>query len=90
MLVSARRRGQPPIPPKKTKSDPCKDDRRQIFREMIKMSKKRFIIAIALLLCMSLTACNQNVDLTEDPNLSDSISGSADVSGVLANYYLER
>lgn len=30
---------------------------------------------------MSLTACNQNVDLTEDPNLSDSISGSADVSG---------
>ncbi|MBD5080671.1 MAG: CAP domain-containing protein [Ruminococcaceae bacterium] len=44
------------------------------------MNKKRFAIIAALLLCLSLTACNQNVDLTEDPSLSSSVSGSAGAS----------
>ena len=42
------------------------------------MNKKRFVIAAALLLCLSLSACNQNVDLTEEPDLSNSVSDTAE------------
>lgn len=48
------------------------------------MNKKRFVITAALLLCLSLTACGEDIDLTDDPSLTNNISDSADASGTAA------
>ncbi len=50
------------------------------------MNKKRFTITAVMLLCLSLTACSNDIVLTEDPSLTApiTISGSAETSGTAA------
>ncbi|MDE6580135.1 MAG: hypothetical protein K2K41_06340 [Ruminiclostridium sp.] len=47
------------------------------------MNKKRFVIAAVMLVCLSFTACSNDIVLTEDPSLTNpiNISGSAEASG---------